>query len=118
MHCFTRSLRPGDVEEVAANMRAMDRRECEELFLCEPLEGLRDSVDNSPWKVAVIDGGKLIAMVGVGALNGDMIGVYGKPWMVAVEGIERHARAFASLTAPIIARMEMEYPHLSNVVHN
>lgn len=104
-----------DLEHVAANIRAMDRRECEEIYNCDPLEGMRESVARSPWCASVISDDVLICIVGVAA-DGDLLSMRGMPWLIGIEGIEQHRRAFAVLTGPIIRRMEREYPLLSNVV--
>lgn len=111
-----RWVKPADIDHIAANMRDMDRRECAEIFNCDPLDGVRESVRRSPWCVSVISRGELICIVGV-APDGDMLlNRRGMPWLVGIEGIERHPRAFSMLTGPVIERMEREYPLLSNIV--
>ena len=103
------------VNYVARWVRHMDRRECEEIYNTTPLDGLRESVARSPWCGAIISRGELICIVGV-ARDGGLLTRCGLPWLIGVEGIEQHPRAFAVLTGPIIKRMEAEDPLLSNVV--
>lgn len=114
----TRPPRPADLEHVAANIRPMDRRECEEINQCDPLEGMRESVERSPWSAAVISRDELICIVGVAPHSNDLLSGCGMPWLIGIDGIEAHPRAFAVLTGPVIRRMEQEYPRLSNVVHS
>lgn len=110
-----RPVRDADLIDVAERIRPMDRRECLEIYEVEPLQGLRDSVAASPWCAAVVSDGELIAIAGVAA-DGDLLSMRGIPWMIGVDGIEKHPRAFVVLTNHIIARMEQEYPLLENVV--
>jgi hypothetical protein len=66
----------------------------------------------------VVDGEDRVAMAGVCPYSDSAAGERGRPWMVGVDGLERHKRVFASMTAPLTERMLVEYPWLSNVVHN
>lgn len=104
-----------DMVHISAHMRAMDRRECWELYEAAPRKAVLQSVQMSTWCASVISRGELIAIVGVAREH--LLSSIGQPWMLAVEGIEEHQRAFAILTGPIIARMHVEYPRLENVVH-
>lgn len=111
-----RPIRSADIAHVAANARDADRREGLDLFGYDVLEGLTESVKASSWCAAIEDDEELIALVGVAAH--ELLTTHGAPWMIGVNGIEKHGRAFVRMTQPIIGRMLDEYPLLSNIVHS
>lgn len=110
-----RPPRPQDIAHVAANMRAIDALECRVLGEHSPIEALKDGVDGSDWSVAVEVDGAPVCIFGVASEG--FLSFAAAPWLLGVEGIERHARYLLAYTPHYIARMREQYDHLSNTVH-
>lgn len=104
-----------DIEAVAANMRAMDRRECEVLGKHGPKEALEEGVALSQWSFAAEIEGEVVCIFGVAAES--MLSEDASPWLLGVEGIERHARELILGTKAYLGRMRAEYQTLANYVH-
>lgn len=104
-----------DIDYLAENMREMDVRECRLVGGSSPREALAEGVKGSLWAyVAEIDG-KPVCLFGV-ASDG-LLGDEGAPWMLSVEGIERHARTLLVCAPRFVRSMTETFERLANVVH-
>lgn len=104
-----------DIKAVAANMRPMDALECRVVGGCEPLEALREGVAESIWSYAVEVDDTVICVFGI-ASDG-LMGENGCPWLLAVNGFERHARTILTISKSHLIRMREEFETLANWVH-
>lgn len=104
-----------DLDYLASHMREMDRRECELVGENSPREILDQCVDSADWAyVAEIDG-KPVCIFGL--TTHDAFGGEAAPWFLAIEGIERHAKALLQLTPGYLHRMRAGSERLFNLVH-
>lgn len=104
-----------DVEELAANMRAIDVLECRAMSGHSPMEALEYSIEGSSWSVTAEVDGRVMAIFGVAAT--DMLSGDGAPWLLGAQGIERCARLMLIYTRHYLRRMQGEYDMLANAVH-
>lgn len=111
-----RDLADGDVEHVAAHMRAAD---VAEVRACghAPLEALRFSVDRSAMSWAATVRGRPVAVFGVAPL-GSVLDSRGAPWLLGTDDVPRNARALARLARFYTREMLDAFPHLVNSVHS
>ena len=105
-----------DIAHVAEHMRAPDRLECRLLGRHGPREALENGVAISDWSFAAEADGQTQCIFGVGPADG-LLGDEGAPWMLGVDGIERHARKILIGTSAYLPRMQAQYETLSNIVH-
>jgi hypothetical protein len=110
-----RDLRAGDIEHVAAHMRAADVAEVR-AGNHEPLEALRHSVRVSArtW-VAVVEG-RPAAIFGVAPL-GTVLDPRGAPWLLGTDDVPAKPRALVRLARVYTSEMLSAFPHLVNAVH-
>ena len=104
-----------DLEDLAARMREIDQRECRLAGGHEPIEALREGVAQSLWSLVALVDGKPVCIFGV-ASDG-LLGEEGAPWMLCVDGIERHAKAVLVFARRFILEMGESFERLANVVH-
>lgn len=110
-----RPPRSADLEHVASNMRAIDALECRAIGEHSPLEALQQGVAESDWSfVAEIDE---VPMCIFGVAGEGMLSNVAAPWLLGVDGIERHARTLLAYTPYFLGRMRAEYDELTNMVH-
>ncbi len=101
-------------ELLAPLMRAEDVAELRAGGLT-PLEGLLQSIEGSDVAQAVMVGGQVGAMFGVGPLAGVNERV-GQVWFLTGRLMSKHPAAFVRLARPAIASMLELYPVLFNVI--
>lgn len=114
MRVILRPPTPSDVAEVAANMRAIDVMECKLVADLGPIEALQEAVEISDEAYAAEVEGKVISIFG---LNTSFLGEEGYPWMLSIEGIERHARVVLTVSARYAERWRSKCETLANIVH-
>lgn len=104
-----------DLDALAANMRAIDVKECEIISGLSPREALAEGVAGSPSvTVAEVDGRVVCAF---GVAEASFLGGDGYPWLLCAEGIERHARIMLTCAPRFVGEMQGACERLSNVVH-
>ena len=104
-----------DLDYLALNMREMDVRECWLVGGVGPREALATGVRDSLWTYVAEIEGKPVSMFGV-APDG-LLGDDGAPWMLSVEGVERHARTTLLCAPRFVRAMSDSFERLANVVH-
>lgn len=107
---------PSDLDFLAANMREIDRRECRLAGGHEPLEALTEGVAHSLWSLAAFVDDRPVCIFGVASEG--LLGEEGAPWMLSVDGIERHAKAVLVFAKRFILEMGETFERLANVVHS
>lgn len=118
-----RPIAPGDCEEIARRIRPMDKREIEALVTPEDeapetlTEHLERAVRVSTHTSAVLLDDELKCILGVMPDFTQKLSGIGVPWLIGVEGIERHWAHFARGARQVVAEMLEAYPHLRNFVH-
>lgn len=109
-----RALLPGDLEHVAAHMRAADVAEVQALGH-SPIQALQTSARiSSDTVVAVVDG-MPAAVFGVTPVS--LLGGEGCPWMLGTDAVPLRRRAVMRISRAYIRSMLQVYPVLSNHVH-
>lgn len=105
---------PGDVEEIASNLRQSDRREIWAASRLTPLEGLRVAAARSPdiW-VGTVDG-KPIGMAG--AFAGSLLGSVGYPWQLSTPEIDKVAIPYLRSSRIYFEAIRCRYELLCNWV--
>lgn len=103
-----------DVHEIAANMRAMDRLECEVMGNHTPEEALRAGMAHGQAVTAEIDG-RPVAMFGLAQAS--LLDDEAAPWLLGVEGMERYARVLVMHTKRYLTGMLEQCEALANYVH-
>lgn len=104
-----------DVAHVAERMRAADVLECRLLGRHGPKEALVNGIAHSLWAFAAEVDGETQCIFGVASEG--LLSEEGSPWLLGVDGIERHARELIAGTKAYLARMQLEFETLSNYVH-
>lgn len=104
-----------DLDAIAANMRKLDRKECEVIAGLSPRAALAQCVEGAANPVVAEIEGRPVCVFGVSEAS--FLGQDGYPWMLCAEGIERHARVLLTVTPRFLGEMMDEFEHLSNVVH-
>lgn len=110
-----RSATESDLDYLAEHMRAMDAKECMLVGGASPRQALEQGLEHSLWAYVAEIAGKPVALFGV-APDG-LLGDEASPWMLCVEGIERHARALLICAPRFIRAMSEGFERLINVVH-
>lgn len=109
-----RPVAPGDVDELAANLREADREEVIAQTGRDPSEAIAHSIAmSSPCWTARIDG-ELAAIFGCAPVS--LIGPIGMPWLLGTPVLDRHPRAVISYSRPYLAVMFDAYPQMLNWV--
>jgi hypothetical protein len=109
-----RALLPGDIQHIAANLRAADR---EELMAshgeCEPLDAISKAVLMSShfWTLADYEP---LAVFGVTPLS--LMGGSGAPWLLGTGRVFTARSALVRDGRRYVQRMLAVYPHLYNYV--
>lgn len=103
-----------DLASVALNMREADVLECKLMGQHTPLDALTEGVELSAWSFAAIVEDEPVCIFGV-ASDG-LLADEGCPWLLSVNGIEKHAKAMLIGTRAYLSRMRQEYETLSNYV--
>lgn len=104
-----------DIDYVARHMRPMDVMECRLMGGHGPHEALEAGIAHSTWCFAALVEDEPVCIFGVASEG--MLDDEGAPWLLAIRGIERHARALLVGTRAYLPRMTREYETLANVVH-
>ena len=112
---FTPATR-ADAIELARNLREADRVELWAAGRDDPLDAILAGIGGPGWALTARRNGVLALIFGV-APAGSILDPRGVPWMLGTPLVSAHARVFMRLSAPYIARMLREYPHLLNAVH-
>lgn len=110
-----RPVAPGDVEHIAAHMRAADVAEVRAAGH-EPADALRGSLARSAMAWTATVGGVPAALFGVAPL-GSVLDPRAAPWLLGTDAVPRSRRALAVLTPRYIREMLGAFPHLINLVH-
>lgn len=106
---------PSDLDALAREMRAIDRKECELVAGLPPREALEECVSGAAnATVAEVDG-RVVCVFGYSEAS--FLGGDGYPWMLCGEGIERHARTLLTCAPRFVGEMQAQCERLSNVVH-
>lgn len=104
-----------DIEELAANMRALDRKECEIVTGLAPREALKQSVAESANALAAVIDGQVISIFGHS--DASFLGEERYPWMISMTGIERYAREVIEGAPIMFEAMKGGAERLHNIVH-
>ena len=106
---------PAEIDELVANIREQDRRECLAAGVTDIHSAIVDGVANSLlcWTGKV--DGKVACIFGVRPVT--FLGEQGIPWMLGTEIVARNARTFIRHSRLYIGSMLRAYPHLMNYVH-
>jgi hypothetical protein len=110
-----RPTEPGDAAQLAANLRASDRAECQAYGRTEFTEGIRSSAARSLLCWSGFVDGELAAILGVAPIN--VLTGIGSPWMLGTPVLDAHSRVLVRMTPEYIAKMLKAFPHLVNFVH-
>lgn len=103
-----------DIEHLAANLRACDRRELEASHGPDMLAAVQHAVAVSTHCWAMIVGGEL-ALIG-GAAPVSLLGGIGSPWMLGAEHLDRVPGALTRMGKEYRDICLAAYPHLVNYV--
>jgi hypothetical protein len=106
---------PSDLDDLAARMREMDRKECELVAGLAPREALQQCVDGGEAATVAEVDGKVACIFGWTPAS--FLGADGYPWMLCADGIEKHARILLTCAPRFLGEMQGECERLSNVVH-
>lgn len=101
--------------DLAAHLRAADRREIEASSGHDPLEAVRHSVEvsHNPW--AAVDPRGVVAIWGVGV--GSVASSVGYPWMLGTDRLATQYRRELLITAADhVGRMRRQFSYLVNFV--
>jgi hypothetical protein len=102
------------VGPIAANMRALDRLECEALGR-SPKDALRNGLRCSLSAITVIEGGQTpIAMLGV--VPTAVLGGRGTVWMLGTERVFQNGRALLQLGPLVLADWLDQFGRLENII--
>ncbi len=113
---FLRTLQAGDIEHVAANLRAADLAELQALHGpgVDVLSSLAMSVQCSDAPMVIDIDGQAQAVLGcapVCLLDGS-----GVPWLLGTDALSRHPRFMVEEGRRVVAGWASSYPHLFNMV--
>ncbi len=114
MAAKVRLCEAGDVEYVAANMRAIDAEEIRLAGNHDPWECLTDGVNHSTYCRTIEIDGRPAAILGLVPTN--ILGRSGIVWLLGTDAIERHAKAFCHLCRQELAEMMSRADRLENFV--
>lgn len=108
-----RAVRPGDLDELIANMREADRLEI--LGLHTSVERAAEySLKRSVYVAAAECEGRLVCVFGVGSMG--LLSDTGVPWLLGTHEMKRHRRDLLAHSPEYVAAMLDEYPVLRNYV--
>lgn len=107
---FVREASPGDVAELAPNLRACDRAECIALGW-DPEKALEASYASSTQRYAIIDGSSVIGMFGAGPTDMPQLGSI---WLLGSDRIQGIRFRFLRESRTWVERMHGEFPALWN----
>jgi len=111
-----RELHPGDLEHLAANLRAQDTAELEAAGRGDALEVLRECVAQSDYvRVATADGEP--GCVFGARCTGTWLTPSAIVWMLGTDLVRVHQRALASKAPRYIQAMRQKFGRLYNCVH-
>jgi len=96
------------------DLRPGDLREIEALGLGLP-EAFEMSMSRAVWAEAYLLDGAVAALVGVSVQS--VLGGEGVPWLITGTPVDRCKRDFLRLTKAGVARMQRQFPVLTNFVH-
>ena len=111
---LVRPVEQGDIEYIAANMRAADLDEIAAVGHPDPVEALTQSLRASTVSWTGCADGEPGCIFGVVPIS--MISGIGSPWLLGTEIIPQNAGAFIRHSRPYIHTMLREYPQLFNFV--
>lgn len=111
-----RPVESGDVEALAAGLRAQDRAELGAAGHPDHLHAIRVSVSMSDWCRTATVGGEVACIFGVAPYAG-LLDPRGIPWMLGTDLVPQNRRALVRLAPGYIRAMLQLYPHLLNTVH-
>jgi hypothetical protein len=112
-----RSLREGDAQELAANLRDADRREIAALGHSDASTAVRDSIAASIRLVVVADPEGVVAIMGVAPLSDNILAPVGAPWLLGTKRSALHTRTLVKHGPAYTRAMLDVYPRLMNMVH-
>lgn len=110
-----RLTRAGDVDYVAANMRAEDAAEVFAVSGRGPLAALANAVDCSIEPLTFAPDGVPAAIFGV-VPNPCDAGFTAAPWLLGTDEFPRHARRIARFGPAFLALLERDHDHLINFI--
>ncbi len=104
----------GDIEYIAANMRAVDAEEIRLAGNHDPLECLTKGASHSVYCRVIEINGRPAAILGLVPL--DNVNGRGICWLLGTDDIERHAKAFCELCRQELAAMMKRAERVENFV--
>ena len=104
----------GDIEYIAANMRAVDAEEIRLAGNHDPLECLTKGASHSVYCRVIEINGRPAAILGLVPL--DNMNDRGICWLLGTDDIERHAKAFCELCRQELAAMMKRAERVENFV--
>ena len=117
MHqCYARAASIEDALLLAPRLRQADVDEIGAHSGHEPLRALVDGIHNSQWSLAIChdETRHVLALCGVG--HHPEVPDVGFPWMLASDGLLGVQQTFLRHSRAVIARMQADYPVLTNWV--
>lgn len=109
-----RTPQEDDLSLIAADMRDMDRLECE-AFNLPPLLGLQASASSSVMRWTLERDGQPVGMLGVSATS--IFARDARPWLLGATPLQEERRRFLTLARTKLAEIELVFPRLWNLIH-
>lgn len=101
-------------DDLATNLREIDRRELYMLSRLEPMPALKLTLAMAVAAWTAIEDGHVICMFGIGRRS--QLSEVGVPWLVGTDRIYPHQRRFARQSRDYYARFERAFPKMENYV--
>lgn len=107
------------MEDLAANLREMDKIEIEKGIGIDPLVVIKESVLNSWWKrMAYLNHDGVIEPIAIGGIShmpDDPTG--GIPWMLATDKMDEYPRLIMRIMRSAFAEHSQRYTRMENFIH-
>ncbi len=101
-------------EELIANMRGCDVRECDAAGMLTPREAVEQSLEMSPETAAILIDGKCAVIFGVGRWS--VLGLRGIPWLLTTDEAPKHTHKLIPMSRKFIEDAKEQYVYLENYV--
>lgn len=112
---IVRAPAPDDLDDLAANMRAMDVRECMAVLGLGPRQALEECVNGAA--IALVAEQDGVVWCAWGLSHTFMPCDEAHPWMLCRQGIESRGRTLLAVAPHFLAQMRQHNERLYNIVH-
>lgn len=104
-----------DLDELSANMRDIDIKECKLMHNAPPILALKHSFAASHEVLTGRVNGELVTVFGIARVS--VLNADGIPWMLGTDLIDKYAFTFVRRSRKLINKWSEDHPVMKNYVH-